>query len=67
MLHPISIAAHKQDILIDISRIAYINDNGMCIIGMERIALLPLIFIDAVVNVSFLCVDLFISLSAHAY
>ncbi|KAL5413028.1 hypothetical protein PMIN03_003956 [Paraphaeosphaeria minitans] len=32
-------------------RIAYIDDNGVCIIGMERIAMLPLIVFDVIVNV----------------
>ena len=32
-------------------RISYINDNGVCIIGMERKALLPLIVFDVIVNV----------------
>ncbi|PSN62490.1 hypothetical protein BS50DRAFT_120103 [Corynespora cassiicola Philippines] len=32
-------------------RIAYINDDGVCIIGMEKIAMMPLIIFDVVVNV----------------
>ena len=32
-------------------RISYINDKGVCIIGMERKALLPLIVFDVIVNV----------------
>ncbi|KAF2641455.1 hypothetical protein P280DRAFT_450715 [Massarina eburnea CBS 473.64] len=34
-----------------IFRIAYINEDGVCIIGMEKIAMLPLISFDVVVNV----------------
>ncbi|KAF2466504.1 uncharacterized protein BDR25DRAFT_293412 [Lindgomyces ingoldianus] len=34
-----------------IFRIAYINENGVCIIGMKKIAMLPLISFDVVVNV----------------
>lgn len=33
------------------SRIAHLDNNGMCVIGMERPALLPLIIFDLVVNV----------------
>ncbi|KAF1970384.1 hypothetical protein BU23DRAFT_474075, partial [Bimuria novae-zelandiae CBS 107.79] len=33
-------------------RIAYINEKGVCIIGMEKKAMLPLISFDVVVNVS---------------
>jgi hypothetical protein len=32
-------------------RINYINDKGVCIIGMDKIALLPLIIFEVVVNV----------------
>ncbi|KNG52664.1 hypothetical protein TW65_00083 [Stemphylium lycopersici] len=34
-----------------IFRITYINDDGVCIIGMEKIAMLPLITFEVVVNV----------------
>ncbi|KAF2685542.1 hypothetical protein K458DRAFT_364394 [Lentithecium fluviatile CBS 122367] len=34
-----------------IFRIAYIDDDGVCIIGMEKISMLPLISFDVVVNV----------------
>ncbi|KAF2177940.1 hypothetical protein K469DRAFT_643676 [Zopfia rhizophila CBS 207.26] len=34
-----------------IFRIAYINNKGICIIGMQKIAMLPLITFDVVVNV----------------
>lgn len=32
-------------------RIAYIDDGGLCIIGMQKIAMLPLIVFEVVVNV----------------
>ncbi|KAH6983763.1 hypothetical protein EDB80DRAFT_899136 [Ilyonectria destructans] len=34
-----------------IFRIAKIDDNGVCIIGMRRIAMIPLVSFDAVVNI----------------
>ncbi|KAF1956757.1 hypothetical protein CC80DRAFT_593462 [Byssothecium circinans] len=34
-----------------IYRISYINDNGVCIIGMDKIAMLPLITFEVIVNV----------------
>lgn len=36
------------------SRIAYIDDSGQCIIGMKKVAMIPLISFDVVVNVSHL-------------
>ncbi|KAI9157944.1 WD40 repeat-like protein [Paramyrothecium foliicola] len=33
-----------------IKRIGYIREDGMCIIGMERVVLLPLVIFDVVVN-----------------
>ena len=35
-----------------VSRFGYINDQGVCIIGMKKIAMIPLISFDVVVNVS---------------
>ena len=35
-----------------IFRITYINDSGVCIIGMQKIAMLPLITFEVIVNVS---------------
>lgn len=32
-------------------RITYINDKGVCIIGMQKIAMLPLIIFEVVVNI----------------
>jgi hypothetical protein len=32
-------------------RITYINDKGVCIIGMQKIAMLPLITFEVVVNI----------------
>lgn len=32
-------------------RIAYINDQGVCIIGMKKESMLPLISLDVVINV----------------
>lgn len=32
-------------------RIGYINENGRCIIGMEKISLIPLISFDVLINV----------------
>jgi hypothetical protein len=37
--------------LIQHSRITYINDKGVCIIGMQKIAMLPLIVFEVIVNV----------------
>ena len=34
-----------------IFRITYINDSGICIIGMQKIAMLPLIIFEVIVNV----------------
>ena len=34
------------------SRIAYIGHNGICIIGMKRVAMIPLLSFEIVVNVS---------------
>ncbi|OCK74406.1 hypothetical protein K432DRAFT_409888 [Lepidopterella palustris CBS 459.81] len=34
-----------------IFRIAYINQNGVCIIGMKKVAMLPLISFDVLVNI----------------
>ena len=33
-------------------RISYINRQGVCIIGMQKISMMPLIVFDVVVNVS---------------
>jgi hypothetical protein len=33
-------------------RINYINEKGVCIIGMDKIALMPLIIFEVIVNVS---------------
>ena len=32
------------------SRISYLRDDGVCIIGMEKKSMMPLIIFDAVVN-----------------
>jgi hypothetical protein len=32
-------------------RITYINDKGVCIIGMQKIAMLPLIIFEVIVNI----------------
>ncbi len=34
------------------SRFAYINRTGTCIVGMERIAMIPLLSFEILVNVS---------------
>lgn len=39
-------------LMIGISRIAYFNEDGTCVIGMEAKSIMPLIIFDAVVNVS---------------
>ncbi|KAF2011651.1 hypothetical protein BU24DRAFT_286310 [Aaosphaeria arxii CBS 175.79] len=36
-------------------RISYINDDGVCIIGMEKRAMMPLIIFDVVLNVYLTC------------
>jgi hypothetical protein len=42
----------KETVFNESSRITYINSKGVCIIGMEKIAMMPLIIFEAIVNVS---------------
>ncbi|KAK2611449.1 hypothetical protein N8I77_004787 [Diaporthe amygdali] len=48
-------------------RIAHLNEDGMCVIGMERPALLPLIIFDLVVNVYLTTLFLIPLSSLHSF
>ncbi|KAL2274234.1 hypothetical protein FJTKL_03583 [Diaporthe vaccinii] len=48
-------------------RIAHLDNNGMCVIGMERPALLPLIIFDLIVNVYLTTLFLIPLSSLHSF
>ncbi|KAH8883528.1 hypothetical protein GQ53DRAFT_771736 [Thozetella sp. PMI_491] len=50
-----------------VKRISYIREDGMCIIGMERVVLLPLVIFDVVVNVYLTATFLIPIRNLHSY
>ncbi|KAF2033239.1 hypothetical protein EK21DRAFT_59092 [Setomelanomma holmii] len=53
--------------LMNHSRITYINPHGVCIIGMQKIAMLPLITFEVVVNVYLTLLFILPLRSLHSY
>jgi hypothetical protein len=58
-LHLVNVRTSNDEAnLTQASRITYINDQGVCIIGMQKIAMMPLIVFEVIVNVSCSCIPI---------